>query len=379
MTCKYNLRLFAFSISLVACSSLSRSQQPELPQITAVEPKAGITSLGSKVTVYGRGFSPQTVLYFDGLEVRETKFIGPSALEVVPPYLRPGVYMLQLKSGDITVRSEISFTASPSPIDSEIDRAVALAEKGQTDMAIAALTNIAKTCKDYQVRSFAHYQMAQIYFSIGDWWRWGGEAAGPFEREAGRAVQTSWRYRLQYAESVYLLPIDSDADTPLVLADGMIKYDVTENPEPRFFRGLINARYDNLEKAKVDSDLILRAQPENMSYRALAAYIAVLAGDRTHLQSFSSEPINDPSALALLGEAAYLSGHVRDAELWWSQEAKVYPLGASLAYWAGKKHLARGHQRIAVALLTESATMAPSSKEGKEAKDLLSGLHSPGT
>jgi hypothetical protein len=79
----------------------------------------------------------------------------------------------------------------------------------------------------------------------------------------------------------------------------------------------------------------------------------------------------------MLGQAAYLSGDVQGAQKWWVLEAKVYPLGASLAYWAGKKHLARGQQRVAAALLTECTVMASNSKEAKEAKELLATLQRP--
>jgi hypothetical protein len=103
----------------------------------------------------------------------------------------------------------------------------------------------------------------------------------------------------------------------------------------------------------------------------LAAYIAVLDGRKTLLPSFARETITDARALSLLGETAYLSGDLCAAKSWWTQSARVYPLGASLAYLAGKKHLARGQERVAEALLTECTTMAPNGKEAMEAKDLL--------
>src|SRR5437016_2516218 len=276
---------------LMLPSTLSAGQQPSVPEFIAVEPKTGVTTPGTKVMVYGSGFSLDSVVYFGGLEARETKFLSSSMIEVVTPYLRPGAYQLQLKSGEVTVRSEVSFTATPSPIDSEIDRAVTLAGQRQAPAAIAILQNIAKTSSDYQVRAFAHYQSGQVYFALGDWWRWGGEVGGIFETEAGRAPQTSWQYRLAYDESVYLLPIDSDPETALRLADWTVKYDVTDNPEPRFFRALVNARYGHLVKAKTDSDSILKLEPDNQSYQALAAYIAVLSREKRQLRSISRESI----------------------------------------------------------------------------------------
>lgn len=367
-------RTFIFGSLLGCFSTLALAQQPDGPKITAIEPKNGITTPGMKATIYGSGFSPDAIAYLDGLEARETRFINPGTIEVVLPYLRPGTYPLQLKLGGNTVETELIFTVSSAKIDSEFDHAIALAGKGEVSNAIAILTGIAQTNSDYQVRAFARYQMSQIYFGQGDLWRWAGEAGSVFDAEAGRAVQTSWRYRLSYEETVYLLPIESDPDAALRLADWTVQYDITQNSEPRFFRGLVNARYGNLAKAKIDSDFILKLDPSNVSYRALAAYVSVLSGNKKALQSFDGESINDARALSILGEAAYLNGDINAAELWWAQSVTAYPHEPSLAYWAGKKHLARGQERIARALLAECATMAPNSVEGKDAGTILGTL-----
>lgn len=365
-------------LSLLPLSLFTLSARgPDAPQLTAVEPKSGATTPGSRVMVYGAGFSPDAIVYFGGLQVRETKFIGPSTLEVVTPYLRPGSYQLQLKTGEISVRSQVTFIAVPTPIDSQIDRAAALAEKGHIPAAIAILTDIAKTNSDYQVRAFAHYQIGQVYFAQGDWLRWSWALTFLDSDKSGPAVWTSWRYRLDSDQSTYLLNLNTQSDHDLVLADWTVKYDVTQNPEPRYYRSLLNARYGDLNKAKVDSDFILKLEPGNASYRSLSAYIAVLGGDKTMLESFRGETIKDARALDLLGEAAYLSGDSAGAQRWWTLAAKEYPLGAGLAYWAGRKHLAHGQQRVADALLNECITMAPNSKEAKEAKDLLAKSQEP--
>jgi hypothetical protein len=273
----------------------------------------------------------------------------------------------------------VTFTAVLAPVDSEIDHAVNLATEGQTANAVAILTKIAKGNADFQVRAFAHYQAAQIYFAQGDWWRWGGEAGAVFSDsdKSGPAVQTSWRYRLASDQADYFLPTNNQPDHDLVLADWTVKYDVTQNPEPRFYRALVNARYGELNKARTDSDFILKLEPGNASYRALAAYIAVLSGDKQQLRSFSGEAIKDTRALGLLGEAAYLAGDAGEAQRWWALAAKEYPLGAGLAYWAGKKHLARGQQRVATALLSECTVVSPNSKEAAEAKEILTTLQVP--
>lgn len=368
---------------LLLCSVLggvtvrAAAQQTDGPQVTAVEPKRGVTTPGTKVRIYGTALSPDTTVYFGGLQVRVTNFISPSTLDVITPYLRPGNYKLQITSGRNIIRSEVSFTALPAPVDSEIDRALALVGEREATAAIAILTELAKTNSDYQVRAFAYYQVGQIYFGQGDWWRWAGVPIFLDSDKAGAAVSTSWRYRLSMDQADYFLPTNNDLDHDLKLANWTVEKDVTQNPEPRFYRGLINARYGNLQQAKTDSDFVLAQEPKNLSYRALAVYIAVLSGDKAQLQSFNGESITEARALSLLGEAAYLSGDVGGAQLWWTQEAKIYSLGGSLAYWAGKKHLARGQQRVAEALLAECTAVVPNSKEAQEAKDLLSSLRMP--
>lgn len=358
---------------LLTFAILSAASETDDLQLVAISPEKGVTTPGSKVLLSGSGFSPDASVYFGGLQARDARFVSPSSLEVVTPYLRPGTYQILLKCRGTTFRSNVSFTVLPAKIDSDFDRASAFAEKRQTSAAIEILSVIAMTNSDYQVRAFAHYQAALSYFAEGDWWRWGGEAFGIFDDsdKSGDAVQTSWRYRLILNQSEYFLPVNNDPDQDLKLADFTVEKDVTENPEPRFFRGLVNARYGNLEKAKTDCGFILLQEPSNPAYRALAAYVAVLSGDPTQLRSLAGENITEARALSLLGEAAYLSGDVAGARQWWGLAAKAYPLGAGLAYLAGKRHLARGQRRVAEALLAECVTMAPDSKEAKEAKDLL--------
>src|SRR3984893_14241465 len=190
------------------------------------------------------------------------------------------------------------------------------------------------------------------------------------------AVQTCWQYRLAADQSDYLLDLKTKPDYDLQNADFLVEKDVTENPEPRFFRGLLNARYGKLTKAKKDRDFILSIDPNNPSYRALAAYIAAVGHETSH-EFFNEGTITDARALSLFGEAAYLNGDHKAAQQWWTQAAKVDPTRASLAYLAGKKHLTLGHERIAAALLEECATMAPTSKEAKDARDLLPTLRAP--
>ena len=364
--------LAKFILICVLISRTALAQEPPLIQLGAIEPTSGTTTPGTKTFVYGTGLPPDSVVYFDGLQAREIRFISPSTLQVVTPYLRPGTYKLQLKYGEQTIRTDVTFTASPSSVDSEIDRAIGASNQGQTAIAIAILQSVAKNSPDFQVRAFAHYQAAQIYFAIGDWWRGAGQASMIFDPGGGPAVQTSWRYRLASDESTYLLPIENDPDSALRLADWTVKFDVTQNPEPRFFRALVNARYGNLQKAKTDCEFILALRPDNVSYQALAAYIAALSASKAKTLTLAGQPIRDPRALSLFGQAAFIAGNTEVAQTWWLSEAKVYPSGASIAYWAGKKHLARGQKKIAAALLTECITVAPNTDQAKEARDLLS-------
>jgi tetratricopeptide (TPR) repeat protein len=362
------------TIALFGLFCLSFSRPPQSPRLSAILPQRAVTTPGTTVVVSGEGFSPDAVLYFDGVQARETKFVSSTNLEAVTPYLRPGPAHLQLKTGGQTVRSDVTFLTMASPPDFEIDRALALGAQGHYSDAVRILINIGKSSPDFQVRSLAYYQVAKIHFDEGDVWRAAGEAAQIFDSNSGMAVQTAWRYRLLSDETDYYLPVQKDLKDSLVLADYTVEKDVTDNPEPRFFRALLNARFGELTKAKSDSDAILALEPDNPSYKALAAYVALLAGERTSLQSLEHETISDPRALGLLGEAEFVGRNPAAAQQWWEQEVNVYPLGAIFAYWAGKKHLTNGNQGVAAALLTECTILAPRSTEAKEAKELLAGL-----
>jgi tetratricopeptide (TPR) repeat protein len=223
---------------------------------------------------------------------------------------------------------------------------------------------------DYQVRAFAAYQMGEIYFAQGDWWRWAGAPIYLDSDKSGLAVDTNWRYRLSTDQSAYYLPTGAKSDEILRMLNWTVEKDVTQNPEPLFFRGLVNARFGNLSQAEADSEYILKLEPDNPSYRALSAYVGALAGHPPQFTAFDGGMISDSRALSLLGEAAYLSGDAERARQYWVRSAKLYPLGASLAYLAGKKHLAWGHVRVGTALLMECIVMAPESKEAREAREL---------
>jgi len=227
---------------------------------------------GCKVMVIGSRFSQDTTVYFGGLQAREITFVNSAALHVVTSYLRPGTYKLDLKSGEAIVHSAVDFTALPAPVDSAIDQAEALAAKDQTTAAIGILTNIATTHADYDVRVYVHYRAAQLYLLQGDYWK-ASEAAALFDPKVSMGLQTSCRYRLLSDELAYAISRSNNHDTDLRVADGSVKMDVTENPDSRFWRALMDARFGKMEQAKADLKFVLAAEPEKPSYRALGAYL----------------------------------------------------------------------------------------------------------
>jgi hypothetical protein len=129
--------------------------------------------------------------------------------------------------------------------------------------------------------------------------------------------------------------------------------------------------------AKEDAKFILATNPDNLSYRALAAYIGVLTSDRTELEAFRGEQVDDVRALALLGQAAYLADEHDSAQSWWDAQAKIGVTQAKLDCLAGRKHVHYGQTHVATALLAECVAVAPDSTEGKEAKSLLASLTNP--
>jgi tetratricopeptide (TPR) repeat protein len=367
------IRWALMTLSLIGFRNLSAAQQAEPPRITAVEPSSAVTTPGAKVMVIGAHFSPDSIVYFGGLQAREVTFINASALQVVTTYLRPGTYKLDLKSGEAIIHSDVGFTALPAPVDSTIDQAEGLAEKHQIKPAIAILTNIGATHADYDVRAYAKFRAAQLYLAQGDYWA-AGEQAALFDRKVSMGVQTSWRYRLLSDEIAYSVSESNDHDTDLRVADGSIKMDVTENPELRFWRALMSARFGKMEQAKADLKFVLAAEPGNTSYHALAAYIGVLAGDKTQLEAFRDQQVTDARALALLGQSAYLNGDYDSARAWWAAQAKINVVWAKLDWLAGQKHMKYGQTRVGTALIAECATVTPDSREGKAAKEQLEQL-----
>ena len=248
-----------------------------------------------------------------------------------------------------------------------------MAAKKQTGAALSIFETIAAANPDYDVRAYVRYRAAELYLALGNYME-AGVQSGFFDKRVSMGVQTSWRYRLQGDELAYSISESNDHDTDLRIADGTVKMDITENPEPRFWRALISARFGKMEQAKADLKFILAAEPQNRSYLALAAYIGVLAGDKTQLEAFRGQQVNDARALALLGQAAYLNGDYDGAQAWWTAEGKISVAEAKLDLGAGRKHIKYGQIRVGKALLAESATVTPDSQEGKEAKGLLEQL-----
>jgi hypothetical protein len=361
-------------LALVAFDNSCGAQQPEPPRITAIEPSSAVTTPGAKVMIVGANFSPDSIPCFGGLQAREITFINASALQAVTPYLRPGSYKLDLKSNGTTIHSDVVFTASPAPVDSSLDLAEGMTTKGKTSAAIGIFSNIATTHSDYDVRAYAHYRAAQLYLARGDYWPATEQAALIWDQKVSMGVQTSWRYRLLSDETAYSVSQSNDHETDLRLAAGSVKMDTTENPEPRFWRTLVSARFGKMEQASTDLKFALGAEPENPSYRALAAYIGVLEGDKTRLAAFRDQQVNDARALSLLGQATYIIGDHDGAQAWWAAEGKIGIGEATLDCGSGRKHADYGQTRVGAALLTECAAVTPDSVGGKAAKELLEQL-----
>ena len=216
---------------------------------------------------------------------------------------------------------------------------------------------------------------------MGDFWRWGGGTYEIFFKSdlAGMAVQTYWPYRLAAAQVDYFFQRTQDRDFDLKSADYFDKFDVTRNPEPLFYRSVLNARAGRLTKAKADSDALLKVAANDPSYLALAGFIAALRGDnatagRLSLQARSllkTRPGIDTRTLSLLGETAYALGNLPEARRDWAIVGHAKPADADLAYLAGKKHLWRGERRTARMLLIESISIAPDGKDASQARELL--------
>lgn len=347
-------------------------------KIQSVLPISAVTSPGAKIEVHGTGFSPDAVVYFDGMQSRSTNFISPTELEVETPYLRPGAHRLQISSAGVSAISDVVFTALPSDADAQIDRAIELARQGKTDEAVSSLEQIGVTNSDYQVRAAAFYEASQIFLNLGDFFNWRRTSALIYldAAKAGMAVQTYWPYRLAVAQSHYLFDPEPQARFDLRLADQLIDFDVTQNPEPRFYRAMLNARSGNLAKAQVDSEFVSKAWPDRPSAAALSAYITALGGDTGPLRAMTSGTTipTDATALALLGEGLFSSGDSASANKFWVGAGEANPVGKSTACLAAKKHLNNGQKFTAKVLFSECAALAPNSVEGQSAREALSDL-----
>ncbi len=358
-------------------------------RIDSITPPSEATTPGATVTVQGDGFAPGAQVYFDGLAARQTLFIDSTRLEVITPYLRPGQHDVYVELAGNVVKAAKTFTALPTGIDSKIDAAMTQAELGQVSAALRLLDEVIATTDDNQVRAFAHYQKGQLYYAQRDWNGWHVESALIYDNRhlAGRAVQTYWPYRLANAHTVYFHSMQPPND-PCCVDDftsysDTIRFDVTQNPEPHFYRGLLYARCGKLSEARADSHFCLKADPKNASYAALAAFIAAQAGDKQAaglstkaraLLALAETASEEARALALLGETAYVLGDTASAEQDWKEAAEAHQPLADIAFMEGKKHLHRGEQRIAAMLLSECVTMDPGSPMANEAQKLLTGI-----
>lgn len=359
-------------------------------RVDEISPTSGATTPGLTVTVSGNGFAPGTKAYFDGLMARQTVFVDSGRLEVVTPYLRPGKHDIYVKTGGNLAKLAGAFAALPTIIDSKIDAAITQAGLGQFPAALRLLDEAIAGTDDNQVKSFAHYYKGQLFYAQGDFVRWDVETALIYDRAwpAGMAVQTYWPYVLAFARTVYLL-LTQPVNEPWFLDDFSafdlaVQCDVTGNPEPRFYRGLLCARTGNISTAKADSDFCLKADPKNSSYLALVAFVSAASGDPRRAillserarNSLNSQSPTDVRAVSLLGETAYLAGDLDKARQDWAMSAHGDPLQAQTALMLGRKHLKHGEQQVAAMLLSECMASSPSAEMAGEAGSMLEGIPS---
>jgi tetratricopeptide (TPR) repeat protein len=371
---------FSLKLTLITLAGLLTTAFPifagDGASVSGINPSQGQTTPGVTITLSGSGFLPGLRVFFDGLESRSVKVTSPGSAEVVTPYLRPGDHEIEIQTASLTTKSNIAFTAIRTEIDSPLDHAETLAKSGDVDGALASLDNVINDTKDLQVRAYAYYRKAQLYYARGDLSNWQSMTASVFLNSdlAGKAIQSSWRYRLAQAESTYLMDnVDPTVDGRF--ADLLVKFDVTRNPETRFYRSLVSLRTGDVVKAKTDSDAILRISPTNASYRALAVLIAVTSGDKASVAGAKESDFTvDPRAAALFGEAAYIAGDVSTANRVWILSQQHDRNQVAVAFLAAKKHLANKQTAIARLLLAEAIAMDPQSEQAAEAQELLSKL-----
>ena len=352
--------------------------------VRGLSPADAVTSPASRLLVFGEGFTPDTKVYFSGLEARHTTFAGPSQLEVITPFLRPGEHPVWVKSGGNRVKASEAFTALPSRVDARLDAALAQAASGYKAAALEALKGIAERDPDYQVRAFAHYQMGRIYYAASDWGRWDFENGEIWLNAnlSGPSIQTYWPYVVANANSHYAFNRQDLNDTRLY--DMAVAKDVTASPWPLFYRAIVEARIGEALRAQADSRYCLRAEPGNSAFIALAAVCAASAGQKSGATEFARRvrasvdmEIADPRTLTLLGEAEYMIGDAVQARRDWFKAGASDPGRASLSLLLAKKHLWRGDQSVAAMLLSEAIALGPSTRAGEEASRLLPELPHP--
>lgn len=375
---------FILALSLLVSVPLSAQDRP--CKLLSISPRSAPSTPGSTVVITGRDFPEAFFVYFGGFAVRSQNFVSSSRLEVTTPYLPPGDYQVRVScSGELTTNG-IGFVSRRTKVDGQIHAAVTWARQGRITEGIALLEKIAETHGDYQVRAYARYHQARIFFANRDWNHWRMAAMAIFlnSKETKWSVQTYWPYGLEYAQSYYLDSFQNPSDDARMF-DITVDADRTEHPEPRFWRGLFNARAGDVSKARADSDFSVGKNPSNPKYLALAAFVSALeanhraAGDftnraRTALADNTSSEIN-ATAWSLLGDAAYVLGDKQEARSCWIEAERADTSQHAVALLAAKKHHWRGEKETAAMLFEKSTITAPAgSIEAREAQTLLNSL-----
>src|SRR5215813_13294142 len=191
MTVRKCVLALTLSLSGVACAANH--------EILSIKPNAALSSPGSKLEIFGRGFAEGCGTFFGGVAARLNRVINSSKVEVVTPYLRPGSYEVQVLCKDQKGRRGATFKSLPSSVDLELRNA----STANSTKALEILGKVARSNSDPQVRAYARFLESKIHFARQEWQDWAASIAGIFveANEAGLSIQTYWPYRLEYART----------------------------------------------------------------------------------------------------------------------------------------------------------------------------------
>ncbi|MBK9123850.1 MAG: IPT/TIG domain-containing protein [Chloroflexi bacterium] len=102
-----------------AVQAQDSEQQPRTTSVQRVEPRSLQTGVGGNISVYGSGFTEDSVVRLKGVGLLSTTFVNAQALmAVVPGSVPPGEYTVEVRdpvSGDSAWDRTLTITAGPQP------------------------------------------------------------------------------------------------------------------------------------------------------------------------------------------------------------------------------------------------------------------------